>query len=348
MFPEVISNGLASLAGGQAPLRQDGADRVHAAPAEGRRALRQRRDPEPQAVHLRGGAGDPRTTWRTRRSSGRESPRRHPEILALLRRMRDLALLLRKKRSKRGSLELSMPEAVLEYDDHGRVTGAHFAEDSLSHQIIEEFMLAANEAVAEHFTRLDVPFLRRVHPGARTRRSSRPSPSSPTCSATRSRRPQDRFELQRVLARDGRQARARRGPLRLLAQPQAGHVHADPGRALRPGQPELLPLHLADPPLPGPEGPPPARPLDQARQGIGGRGGTDRAGRALLEDGTPGRDGRARTGEAQAPARTSNSRIGEELDAVITGVADYGFFAQAERFPAEGLVHISSLVDDYY
>jgi ribonuclease R len=42
------------------------------------------------------------------------------------------------------------------------------------------------------------------------------------------------------------------------------------------------------------------------------------------------------------------SRIGEELDAVITGVADYGFFAQAERFPAEGLVHISSLVDDYY
>ena len=33
---------------------------------------------------------------------------------------------------------------------------------------------------------------------------------------------------------------------------------------------------------------------------------------------------------------------------MITGVADYGFFAQAERFPAEGLVHISSLVDDYY
>jgi ribonuclease R len=41
-------------------------------------------------------------------------------------------------------------------------------------------------------------------------------------------------------------------------------------------------------------------------------------------------------------------RLGEQLDAVITGVADYGFFAQAERFPAEGLVHISSLVDDYY
>src|SRR5581483_6812888 len=64
----------------------------------------------------------------------------------LLRRMKDLALLLRKKRLKRGSLELTMPEAVLEYDESGRVSGAHFARHDLSHQIIEEFMLAANEA----------------------------------------------------------------------------------------------------------------------------------------------------------------------------------------------------------
>ena len=37
-----------------------------------------------------------------------------------------------------------------------------------------------------------------------------------------------------------------------------------------------------------------------------------------------------------------------ELDAVITGVADYGFFAQAEQLPVEGLVHVSTLTDDYY
>jgi ribonuclease R len=43
-----------------------------------------------------------------------------------------------------------------------------------------------------------------------------------------------------------------------------------------------------------------------------------------------------------------SGKLGEKLDAVITGVADYGFFAQAEKFPAEGLVHVSSLVDDYY
>ncbi|MEO2091032.1 MAG: RNB domain-containing ribonuclease, partial [Gemmataceae bacterium] len=43
-----------------------------------------------------------------------------------------------------------------------------------------------------------------------------------------------------------------------------------------------------------------------------------------------------------------STRLGEQFDAVITGVAEYGFFAQAEQFPAEGLVHISSLTDDYY
>src|SRR5205807_10128096 len=43
-----------------------------------------------------------------------------------------------------------------------------------------------------------------------------------------------------------------------------------------------------------------------------------------------------------------SERIGEELDAIITGVADYGFFAQAEKLPVEGLVHVSTLTDDYY
>jgi ribonuclease R len=41
-------------------------------------------------------------------------------------------------------------------------------------------------------------------------------------------------------------------------------------------------------------------------------------------------------------------RLGTELEVVITGVADYGFFGQAEKLPVEGLVHISTLTDDYY
>src|SRR6185369_2727437 len=86
------------------------------------------------------------------------------EILTLLLRMRELAMMLRARRRKRGALELVMPQVELEYEENGRIAGAHFAENDVSHQIIEEFMLAANEAVAEHLASLDAGFLRRVHP----------------------------------------------------------------------------------------------------------------------------------------------------------------------------------------
>ena len=43
-----------------------------------------------------------------------------------------------------------------------------------------------------------------------------------------------------------------------------------------------------------------------------------------------------------------SDRLGLELEAIITGVADYGFFGQAQTLPIEGLVHISTLPDDYY
>src|SRR5262249_48291349 len=87
-----------------------------------------------------------------------------PEILELLWRMRDLSIILHKRRLKRGALELQMPEPELEYDKDGKVIGGHFRKHYVSHQMIEEFMLMANEAVADHLDRKDIAFLRRVHP----------------------------------------------------------------------------------------------------------------------------------------------------------------------------------------
>src|SRR5262249_12475282 len=43
-----------------------------------------------------------------------------------------------------------------------------------------------------------------------------------------------------------------------------------------------------------------------------------------------------------------SERIGMDLEVVITGVADYGFYSQAEKLPVEGLVHVRTLTDDYY
>ena len=43
-----------------------------------------------------------------------------------------------------------------------------------------------------------------------------------------------------------------------------------------------------------------------------------------------------------------STRLGMQMDTIITGVADYGFFGQGEELPVEGLVHVSTLTDDYY
>src|SRR5262249_4635923 len=167
MFPEVISNGLASLQEGK--LRYVKTVRMEFTPALQKghveffnAAIRVKKRFTYEQVQEVLNSLDSPPPGNTQYSV--LSTQYSEEVLALLRRMRDLALLLRKKRFKRGSLELTMPEAVLDYDEHGRVVGAHFAAHDLSHQIIEEFMLAANEAVAEHLTHHEVPFLRRVHP----------------------------------------------------------------------------------------------------------------------------------------------------------------------------------------
>jgi len=85
------------------------------------------------------------------------------KVCDLLDRMHTLAMTLRRRRFARGALELDMPEVKIDLDRHGRVAGAHVAENTVSHQIIEEFMLAANEAAAEAIFARGWHFLRRVH-----------------------------------------------------------------------------------------------------------------------------------------------------------------------------------------
>ena len=91
-----------------------------------------------------------------------------------------------------------MPEPVLEYDEAGHVSGAHFAEHDESHRIIEDFMLAANEAVAEPLRPPGgpVPAPRPPGPGRRKARGVRPVRPHARLQAAAA---ADRFDLQRVL-----------------------------------------------------------------------------------------------------------------------------------------------------
>ena len=87
-----------------------------------------------------------------------------PEVIELLKNMETLSRSIEERRTKNGMIHLDLPETELEMDESGRVVDAHPADDSYPHTIIEMFMVEANEAVASLIDRLNVPFMRRIHP----------------------------------------------------------------------------------------------------------------------------------------------------------------------------------------
>lgn len=96
----------------------------------------------------------------------REFPRlrqRYEPLLSFFRDVEQLARILREKRMRRGAIDFDFPEAKILVDDTGRPVEILRKERTIAEQIIEEFMLAANETVAEHFYWLQQPFIYRVH-----------------------------------------------------------------------------------------------------------------------------------------------------------------------------------------
>ena len=86
------------------------------------------------------------------------------EVVGLLKDMETLAKMIEKRRRANGMLHLDLPEIELVFDKAGRVVDAEPADDSYPHTIIEMFMVEANEAVGALLDRFDVPFMRRTHP----------------------------------------------------------------------------------------------------------------------------------------------------------------------------------------
>ena len=79
------------------------------------------------------------------------------------RTMQELALILRQRRMNRGAIDFDFPEAKVLVDEDGKPVEIRKQERSIAEQLIEEFMLAANETVAEHFFWMKVPFMYRIH-----------------------------------------------------------------------------------------------------------------------------------------------------------------------------------------
>lgn len=341
MFPEIISNSLASLQQGKVRFVKSALIDL---------------TPSGQRAHVRFAnaaikvkkrfAYEEVTRILQEHDEGRAAHGVSPEILDMLLRMRELAMILHKRRLTRGALELNMPEVELEYDEQGRVSGAHFHEHTISHQIVEEFMLAANEAVAEHMDDAGVLILRRVHPAPEPEKL-RTFAEFARSLGYRIRKETDRFTLQRVLSQSSE-------------RPERHAIHYALLRSLKqatysPIKDEHYALasenycHFTSPIRRYPDLVV-HRTLDRLLRR--GRAGSSMEELTVLGDHCSKMERRAETAERELIKLKlltyMNERLGLELDAIITGVADYGFYAQAEVMPVEGLVHISTLPDDYY
>lgn len=92
-----------------------------------------------------------------------ELEKRYDYLLDDFRTMKELALILRKKRMKRGAIDFDFPEAKVILDENGKPIDVKKYEITIANRIIEEFMLVCNETVAERFHWIGSPFVYRVH-----------------------------------------------------------------------------------------------------------------------------------------------------------------------------------------
>jgi len=88
---------------------------------------------------------------------------KYEPLVPMFEDMEQLAAILREKRMNRGAIDFDFKEAKVLVDEEGHPTDVVIRERSVAEKLIEEFMLVANETVAEHFHWMDVPFIYRIH-----------------------------------------------------------------------------------------------------------------------------------------------------------------------------------------
>jgi ribonuclease R len=272
-----------------------------------------------------------------------------PVVSDLLQRMYEFAMLLRKRRFKQGALELALPEVKIDFNDDHKVIGAHTAPHDASHEIIEEFMLAANIAVATALNDQKFPFMRRAHGDPDELKLHKFADFAATL-GLELRSYQSRHALQALLDEvEDKPIRQAVNYALLRSMKQAEYTIEEIGHyALA----EEQYCHFTSPIRRYP---------DLTIHRLVGAIANHKKGKlpkpdivvlATLAKHCSAMERRAASAERELVKvkllTYMSERIGEELDTIITGVQDFGFFCQGTKIPAEGMVHVTSLSDDYY
>jgi ribonuclease R len=272
------------------------------------------------------------------------------EIHELLVDMHDLAMLLRKRRFAAGALELHMPEVELEFDVDNRVTGAHEAHDDESHEIIEEFMLAANVAVATEFADRGIAFVRRTH-GDPDEVKLNAFKEFVQALGYKLELPRSREHLQRLIEEVKGTPVERAVNFGLLRSMKRAEY-----RGIEMGHFALAEEHYCH--FTSPIRRYPDLDVHRLLDAISIKRRKKFTGESDVELEKLGRHCSTTERRAEAAERElvkiklltyMEGRVGDTLEALVTGVENFGIFCQGIEVPIEGLVHISALArDDYF
>ncbi len=341
MLPEVISNGLASLQQGKVRFTKSAfieftAEGIPVHTRFANTAIKvNRRFAYEEVMPV---VKDPE------RFRGRVSAK----VRQLLTNMHTLAMMLRKRRFKSGALELHLPEVKIDFNEAGEVVGAHESEHDESHEIIEEFMLAANIAVAVELSDRGLPFLRRVHaePDYNKLKSFAEFAKALGYQIEQF---QSRHELQAVINKAQNQpAEHAINYAMLRSMKQAEYSEAELGHYALAEEdychftspirryPDLMVHRL----------------INEILTAKGKPRSPDRSEVVKLGNHCSNTERRAAAAERELTKvkllTYMAQRIGDELEAVITGVERFGIFCQGVEVPVEGLIHIAALDPDEY
>jgi ribonuclease R len=277
----------------------------------------------------------------------------YSELQGRLALMKELALRLLEKRKKRGSIDFDLPEPEIVLDLQGRTESIIKAERNIAHRIIEEFMLAANEAVASYINGMEVPSLYRVHENPDPEKLAdfrefifnfgyelkmkegkvKPRDLQKLLELSEG-RPEEKM-VNEVLLRCMKQAKYSEENLGHfgLASPCYTHFTSPIRR-----YPDLV-VH---------------RILKSVLSGKLKKPGIERLSEVLPEtaEHTSKRERTAMDAEREIitlkKLQFMKDKTGEEYNGFISGVTPFGFFVELDEYFVEGLVHVSTLRRDFY
>ena len=278
---------------------------------------------------------------------------RYENLVPMFNDMKDLAQILRNKRMNRGAIDFDFKESKVLVDEEGWPTDIVLRERTVAERLIEEFMLAANETVAEHFHWMEVPFLYRVHEDPKpeklqrffefvtnfgimvkgTGNSVHPKALQEVIKSIEG-LPEEPV-ISTMLLRSMQQAKYYAESLGHFGLSTEFYTHfTSPIRRY----PDLIVHRLIRTYLIN---------EDTSKET------TFQWGQVMDEiaEHTSNRERRAveaeRDTDALKKAQFMSDKIGEEFEGIVSSITNFGIFIELEN-TVEGLVHISNMTDDYY